>query len=48
MPNLVSLLLQGNAMEFPAAAAVEQAEFDLLGVFRGEGEVHSFAIPSSS
>ena len=48
MPDLISLLLQGNAMEFPPAAAVEQAELDLLGVFGEKGEVHSFAIPSGS
>jgi hypothetical protein len=48
MPNLVSLFLQGNAMQFSAAAAVEQAQLDFLGVFGEDGEVHSFAIPSSS
>jgi hypothetical protein len=35
-------------MDFPAAAAIEQAQFDLLGVFGEEGEIDSFAIPSSS
>jgi hypothetical protein len=46
VPYLVSLLRQGNAMKFTPAFGVEEAQLYSLSVFREEGKIDTFSVPS--
>src|SRR5579871_392968 len=48
VPDLVGLFLHMDAVQFASPGLVEQAEFDLLRVFRKECEINAFAIPVSA
>src|SRR5690606_26948935 len=45
VPDLVGVFRQGDALQLPAAGPVEEAQLDLLGMRREEGEIHSRSVP---
>ena len=45
VPHLVGVLAQGEALHFPPAVGVEDAELDLVGVLGEKREVDALAVP---
>ena len=48
MPDLVGALAQLDALQLVAAAGVEQAQLDLLGVLGEQREVDALAVPGGA
>ena len=48
VPDLVGILRQGDALDLAPAALVEQAELDLGGVGREQGEVDAQPVPGGA
>ena len=48
MPDLVSVLRQGDALDLAPAALLEQAELDLGGVGREQGKVDAEPVPGGA
>ncbi len=46
MPDLTRALPQGNMSDLMLALDIEQAEYRLVSMFREQGEINAFAVPS--
>jgi len=48
VPDLVGIFGQFDALDLPLALGIEQAQLDLAGVRREQGEIGALAIPGGA